>query len=177
MSKSGNVGSKVLFGFWSFGFVLISIYLSCIIQIGFMRTLLSLVRGEKKLSWKTIFPQLTVKYLLRYFAVSFLYGLLVAFGFILLVVPGIYWAIKYSFSELLFIDKEIGIKEAFNLSGKMTQGIKWQLILFGLAILGINILGVLALGVGLIVTVPLSILSNLLLYTHLLSRLPKKDLN
>jgi len=101
----------------------------------------------------------------------------VAFGFILLVVPGIYWAIKYSFSELLFIDKEIGIKEAFNLSGKMTQGIKWQLILFGLAILGINILGVLALGVGLIVTVPLSILSNLLLYTHLLSRLPKKDLN
>jgi uncharacterized membrane protein len=177
MQKSGNIGNLILFGFWQFGFVLISIYISLVIQIGLVKTILGVIRKEKGLSWKNIFPKITIKYLLRFSLLSVLYGIIVFFGTLLFIIPGIYLAIKYHFAETLFIDKDISIKEAFNQSAQITQGVKGKIALFGIALFGINVLGLLAIVVGLFVTIPLSVLANFILYTCLLGRLKNEPQN
>ncbi|MEK6223814.1 MAG: hypothetical protein N2A97_02985, partial [Thermodesulfobacteriales bacterium] len=54
------------------------------------------------------------KFLLGYV----LYTLLVVVGFLLLIVPGIYLAIKYQYVQYLIVDKNMDVIEAFKESGK-----------------------------------------------------------
>lgn len=103
----------------------------------------------------------------RFLGASLLLGLLVVAGLILFIIPGIYWAIKYQFILPLIVDKKQGIGEAFTTSGKITMGYKGWLL--GLAIvLGlINIAGFLALGVGLLITIPLTFMTQIYVYRQL----------
>lgn len=72
----------------------------------------------------------------KYLVVSFVYGLMIFIGLLLLVVPGIYLAIKYAFAHTFIVDQNTGIKEAFSKSSMMTQNRKIQLlILFAIAFL------------------------------------------
>ena len=52
----------------------------------------------------------------------------------------------------------------------MTDGIKWKLILFCLALGGLNLLGAIALGVGLLVTIPTSLMAYVYVYRALRDR-------
>jgi len=175
LKNNSNFGGGFLFSFWSLGFTIIGVYAGLIVEIGLIRTVLSVLRKKDyKFIWKDLFPFVNFSYLIRYFVVSLLYGLIVFGGFLLFIFPGIYFAIKYSFAEILFIDKEIGIKEAFRLSGQITKGIKFRLVIFGLVLFGVNILGVLALFVGLFYSVPLTMISSYYLYNHLLKNVGEK---
>lgn len=102
-----------------------------------------------------------------FFVVTILTGLILMAGFVLLVVPGIIWAIQFSMAPYLVIDKKMNPIDAMKESSKMTKGIKWQLFRFGLTIIGINILGVLALGIGLFATIPTSMVADALVYKKL----------
>ncbi len=105
----------------------------------------------------------------RYLGTSIVYALIVIGGFILLIVPGVIWAIKYQFALPLVVDKKMKLSESLTKSGQITKGYKgW---LFGLAIvLGlINIAGLLALGVGLLLTVPITVMSQIWVYRKLLN--------
>lgn len=104
----------------------------------------------------------------KYFVGQILYGLIVLGGLILLVIPGIYWAIKYMYTETLIIDKGMDPFLALKKSGEMTKDIKLRLIVFMLAQLGIAILGVIALGVGLLVAIPVIMFAHLYVYRYLL---------
>jgi len=83
-----------------------------------------------------------------------LYVLAILAGLILLIIPGIYIAIRFQFVPNLLVDKKMKFKEAFALSTKMTENIKWKLFGFGLLqgimCLGIFLLGLIALIVGVI---------------------------
>jgi uncharacterized membrane protein len=105
--------------------------------------------------------------LFNYIAGSIIYGIMVAAGLIFLIVPGIYLAVKYQFYDYLIIDQGKGPVEAIKMSGVLSQGVKWNLVLFYLMLAGINILGMLALGVGLIITIPLSWLAIAYVYRRL----------
>ncbi|SYZ72974.1 membrane hypothetical protein [Candidatus Zixiibacteriota bacterium] len=59
-----------------------------------------------------------------------LYGLIVAAGCILLIVPGIIWSLKYGFCTFAVMDKKCGGIEAISFSAKITKGFKGQLFLF-----------------------------------------------
>ena len=63
------------------------------------------------------------KFLLAYI----LYTIMILIGFILLIVPGIYLAIKYQYFGYLIVDKDMDVIEAFKESGRMTKGHKWNL--------------------------------------------------
>lgn len=97
-----------------------------------------------------------------------LFGLLVIAGLILLIVPGIYWAMKYQFALYLVVDKDMDIMAAFRKSGEITYGEKWHLLLFWLACLGIYILGVLACVVGLFVAIPMIFVAYAYVFRRLL---------
>ena len=98
-----------------------------------------------------------------------LYGLIVLGGLILLIVPGIYWGIKYHFFAYFIIDEGVGPTEALRKSGEITYGVKWELLLLALAFLGINLLGILACFIGLFVTIPITIVATAYVYRKLLA--------
>lgn len=102
--------------------------------------------------------------------VCVLYGLMVGIGLLLLVVPGVIWALKFGFAGFFVVDKKPDPIEAFRESNRLTQGVKGQLLAFALLALGINLLGAIALGVGLFVTVPTTFLAAAYVFRRLQAR-------
>lgn len=80
-----------------------------------------------------------------YFLASLAYALLVMVGLLLLIVPGIVFAIKYQYVMYLVVDKGMGVKEAFKTSGEITQGKKLWLLGYGFVSGLLVILGFIAL--------------------------------
>jgi uncharacterized membrane protein len=80
-------------------------------------------------------------------------------GLILLIVPGIIVSVALTFTLYLVIDRGLGPVNAMKESWRLTKGKRWKLFGFLLAILGINLLGLLAVFVGLIVTIPVTMLA------------------
>ena len=95
----------------------------------------------------------------KYLLTSIVVGIIVIVGLILLIVPGIIWALRYMFAQYLVMDRHLDASEALSESAKITYGHKWQLLGFGLVLVGINILGAVCLLVGLLVSIPVSSLA------------------
>ena len=102
--------------------------------------------------------------LLRAVGGTILYLLMVMVGFILLIVPGIYLALRFGQFQVAIVDRNMGVMEAFAYSSEITQNNKWNLL--GLWLLGFLIIlaGLLALCVGLIFAYPIVWLSGLVAY-------------
>lgn len=100
----------------------------------------------------------------RYVGASILVFFAVLLGFLLLIVPGIIASIALSFALYLVIDKGLGPVEAFKQSLALTKGHRWSLFFLALATLGLNILGLLALVVGLLISIPVSMLAMMHAY-------------
>ncbi|MEQ9617988.1 MAG: hypothetical protein RIG61_02310 [Deltaproteobacteria bacterium] len=103
----------------------------------------------------------------KFAAGYFLYVLIVAVGFLLLIVPGIIWIIKYQYVVYLIVDKGLGPVESLKRSSEITQGIKWELFGFLLLLGLINIAGALVFVIGLFATVPTTIVAMAWMYRKL----------
>lgn len=103
----------------------------------------------------------------RYFLASLLYALIVGVGLILLVVPGIIFAVRYVFYGYAVVDRNAAPMDALAQSAAATKGVWGTVSLFGLAVLLLTILGALALGVGLLITTPISVLAAAWVYRRL----------
>jgi uncharacterized membrane protein len=129
-----------------------------------IRTALLLHDGEP-LAWPLMFQG--VDGFLAFLLTAFLFGLIVAGGMILLVVPGVYWALKYGFALFVAVDQKTDPVAALRESGRLTDGEKWHLLGFGLLLMGVNLVGAMALGVGLLVTLPTTWLAAAYVYRKL----------
>ena len=78
----------------------------------------------------------------------------------------IYLGLRYSMARLAVLDGD-EIVESLRKSKMLTHGVKGQLVLFALAIAALNLLGFVALVVGLLVTVPISLLAFMHVYLKL----------
>lgn len=135
------------------------------LYLGFMRMALAahagtpirinMVFGE---SWKTV---------LQYAIVAILSGILVALGFILLIVPGFIVAMMLSLAPLILLDRHTDGIESMKESRRMTEGHRANLFLLFLLMVGLNIIGALAVGVGLLVTAPVSVLAFVYAYKQI----------
>ncbi len=143
--------------------------LSLLIGVGAMKVILKVVRNQQA-EISEIFTA-GVQHLWQYFILSLVTGLIVGFGFLLLIVPGIIWALKYMFAPYALVDDKLSFSEAMAVSDKLTQGIKWQLFGFGWVLILLNLVGLLAIGLGLIITIPVSTLAGYVLYTQLKAQL------
>lgn len=106
----------------------------------------------------------------KYLGASILLALAIGIGFILLIVPGIIFALMFMFVTFIVIDRELGPIEAMKESHRITRGHKWNLLGFTLVLVLINLLGVLALLVGLLVSIPVSSLAFAHVYRLLAGR-------
>ena len=121
---------------------------------------------KKKPTYKDLFYY---KPIVNYFLTSVVRGLIILVGFILLIVPGIIFAVRLKFAVYLVIDKNLDPVEAIKTSWRMTKGSAWNLFFFGILLGLINILGFICLIVGLFITVPLSMLATTFVYRKLLN--------
>ena len=103
----------------------------------------------------------------QYLAVKILTGIIVFVGFILLVVPGIIAALMLMFGNYLVVDKGLGPIAAMKESMRITKGSRWKLLLFVLALAILNIVGALCVLVGLLVTIPVTMLAMVHAYRTL----------
>lgn len=77
----------------------------------------------------------------RYVSIYFSLFLMMAFGFILLVLPGIYLATIFMFTDLIIVlDKKATYIEAFSRSYDLVQGRFWKVLQFLMAIVIISVI-------------------------------------
>lgn len=143
---------------------LVAYIIAYTVMIGLYQVGLNLTQFGAASVWDLFVP---LKKTIKVFIANWLYFLLVSLGLILLVVPGLYWFVKYSQITLLILDKDLGPLEAFKMSGEITDGAKWDLLALLVVVSFIGILGVLFFLIGVVVTVPFSILTQVLVYRHL----------
>jgi uncharacterized protein DUF975 len=146
-------------------FSIASLFIQGVIQMGLIRIALRFSDNEKG-EFADLFCcfSLFFKYLLG----SILYILIVLVGMVLLIIPGIIWAIEFQFFSYFIVDKNLGPIEALKRSSAITDGAKWNLFLFWLLLAGINFLGALAFLIGLFATIPTTMVALAFIYRKLL---------
>lgn len=153
------VENEVFIVFWNVVSIVVSLWLS----LGAIRILLDLVYNKQP-RFKTLFSQ--GQHLLNFLVAAIVYNLIILGGLILLIVPGIIWAIKFQFFSYFIVDEGMGVMDSLRASAQITSGDKWNLFLLGVSIFVINFIGMLLLLVGLLVTYPLTMLA--LAYAYIL---------
>lgn len=138
---------------------------STVVSVATTLGLLQIVRGQEKLDFSKVWEE--PKVLLNMFLTNLLLGLMVVVGLLLLIVPGIYLALRYGMASILVVDEDLGPMEALQRSSKITEGKRLFILTFGIASVAVNILGALALGVGLLISIPVTSLAGILLYERL----------
>lgn len=148
---------------------IVSAIVSLIIQVGIIKIVLDLYDG-KPLNLANLY--LMSHLAPRFLGASILYGLMILVGFVILIIPGIYLAIKLQFYSFLIVDKNAGVVGSLKKSWALTQGASLKLFLFTLAIIILNIVGAIVLLVGLLVTIPTTTMASVYVYRKLLSQTP-----
>ena len=113
--------------------------------------------------------------ILNYLITKILFSVIVAIGLILLIVPGLIWLMQFYVCTYLVVDRGAKPIAALKASSAVTQGAKWDLGLFTTVSALINLGGFLLLGVGIMVTLPVTLLASVHIYRTLLSKTPAVD--
>lgn len=135
---------------------LVSIALSTLIDMGLTAVTL---RAHDDIAHVSFHDLWHPKSFLNYLGMSIIVGFLTFIGFLLLIVPGVILALMYAFTKFLVIERDLHPIAALEESARITKGSRVTLLLLALAIIGLNALGLFALVVGLLVTLPVSMLA------------------
>ena len=109
----------------------------------------------------------------RYLAAGILYGLILIAGFILLIVPGVIWSVKFGLWPYFVVDKDLGPIQALKASSRTTMGVKWDLFGFGVLCVIFTLAGLLCLIVGVFATYPTIMIAHALVYRQLAAQTPE----
>ena len=155
-------------GVLSFIAALIGWALQITVSLGLINVVLKIHDG-KKTTHSDLFKH--YRLIIPYVIGSVIYSVIVFVGFLMLVIPGIIWAIKFQYFSYLMVDRGMGPIDALKESAKITEGVRTNLFFLKLLLVVINIVGMLFFVVGLLVTIPLSIMAEAYVYRKLY---PKK---
>lgn len=136
------------------GFI-ISFAASTIVSIAYARLALSAEAGEH-VTWQELWAP---EHFLNMVGASLVQAVIIFVGIILLVIPGIVAALILMFTQLSVVDKGLNPIEALKNSYYLTKGHLLELFVFVLVIMVLNIIGLLALVIGLLVTLPVSLIA------------------
>lgn len=118
-------------------------------------------------TYKEAFPKIWT-----YFVISLLYLLVVLGGIVLLVIPGVVFALWFNFVGFIVVLNGFGVKKTFQESKKLVKGRIWQIlyriIVINLAIALVNIIfsEIKYLDLFVVLLAPLFILPSFLLYKN-----------
>ncbi len=122
---------------------------------------------EQRVSWKMVFAAFSSKKVLSMTIATVLQILLIAIGFVLLVLPGIYLTVGYALTLPLILDKGLGPWEALETSRKAIHKKWWTVLGMYLVMMLLYMVSMIPLGLGLIWTVPMFLVLIGVLYARL----------
>jgi hypothetical protein len=125
------------------------ILLSGVIGYGVLYACLKSARGDS-LQIKDVFEAFRNYW--NAVLVFFLVGVITAIGSVFLIIPGIYFACKLSFTPYLVVDRKMKAINAIKESWRLTNGHFWKIFLTGLLAIPIVIGGAICLGIGIIIS-------------------------
>jgi len=137
------------------------------IEVGFLQICLTLYDGGEP-TFADTFTHLALGP--KFLACQVLYLLMVVIGLLLLVVPGVYFGVRYALFGFCMASGETNLMRSFQQSAILSTGIKTYLLWILLALFVLNALGASLLGLGLFITVPLSVLMMTAVYRQLSTR-------
>jgi hypothetical protein len=79
-------------------------------------------------------------------------GVIVGLGIVMLIVPGIIFAVRLAFVPYLVVDKQMDVMDALRVSWDMTRGYGWHIFFMGLLAIPIILAGLIFLFVGVFVS-------------------------
>jgi hypothetical protein len=134
------------------------------IEVGFIQACLALDEGKAPAFVDTFkYSTLGLKFLVG----QILYGLITLTGLVLLIVPGLYVGARYAFTGFFQVSDGENLRESFAQSAILSAGDMASLMAIIGSLLIFNILGACLLGIGLLVTIPLSVLTMTAVYKQL----------
>jgi uncharacterized membrane protein len=137
------------------------------VEVGFLRICLALC-DRREPTYAGTFTHLALGP--KFLAGQILYLLTTVIGLLLLVVPGVYFSVRYALFGFCMADGETNLVRSFQQSAILSAGIEIYLLWILVALLAFNALGACLLGLGLFVTVPLSVLMMTAFYRQLSPR-------
>lgn len=158
--------------FFSVVNIIVTVF-TCWLYIGLLHIMFDIVDG-REVAFNRLFSA-TGASLLHYIVVMILSGLAVFAGLILLVVPGIIVGIMLAFSVYVLVDKNRGPIESMKASSALTKGHRTNLFWFFIVMALINMLGAIVFVVGLLVSVPVTLLAMVYVYRLLDSNTVPSD--
>jgi hypothetical protein len=103
----------------------------------------------------------------KFLVAQLAYIILVLIGLVFLLIPGLYYGTRYAFNGFIIAEKDFGIIESFNMSANITRGLLGKLFTCFLLLTLLNLFGAMWLGLGLLVTIPVSVLTMASFYLNL----------
>ncbi|MBK9178810.1 MAG: hypothetical protein IPM45_04435 [Acidimicrobiales bacterium] len=143
---------------WAFRAVIqiVGWLITILLSLGLIRVALKVTRGEE--------PQVSDLFITDnygvYLVTSVIFGIVMAVGLMLCIVPGIIWGIIFGFYGFAIVDRNDDLGGSFSRSSEITKGQRGTLFVLGLALIGINILGALLCGLGLLVSYPVTLVAG-----------------
>lgn len=136
--------------------------LQLVVGLGVVRAYFALVR-DTQVSLSACMP--SGRGVLNYVLTVILVTLITLAGILFFILPGIYFSLKYAFAAYISADNpDMGPLAVLEKSGKMTKGIKWDIVGVGITFAVLMYSGLLALLLGIFVSIPVAILSYVLFY-------------
>ena len=145
--------------------LLVQLIIGSLFTLGFIRNMFQTMDGEE--------PQFSAygqeaRKFLHYLVANILYSIIVCIGIMLLIIPGIYLAIRLQFFQQYIVSEErCSAIDALKKSWELTQGQAMPLFLLALVQIGLTLLGLILLVVGLFVAIPLIVMMQCYVFRQL----------
>ena len=125
-----------------------------ILFAGFISIILKLRKGTMQSVSLSPYAMNVMTYI-KYFGTTLLNSLIIVFGTLCCIIPGIWLAVKLQFAPMYILDHpDKDIDDAFKASWKMTNGNWWSLLGMGFVQLGIALIGLCICCIGFYFAVP-----------------------
>lgn len=140
--------------------LVVSFLASAVVSIAYARLALTAETGTHA-GWGELWAP---EHFLNMLGASIIQSVVIMFGFILLIVPGVVAALILLFVQFSVVDKKMNPIEAVKNSYYLTKGHLFELFLLALTLIILNFVGLIALVVGLFVTVPVTVIATARVY-------------
>jgi uncharacterized membrane protein len=144
---------------------ILSSLVSLFFELGAIALLLKLVRTDTEGDIKEIASQSAIY--VQSLIATIVFGVMLFVGLLLLIIPGIYVAMRFMFLPYVLVDQKLGWKEALKEASRLSEGNRLNLFGFVILLAIMNVVGALLLLVGLLVTAPVSYIAMTMMYEYL----------
>lgn len=132
---------------------------------------LVIVRNQRPSRENTLRPFHSFDTVWHYFLATIMYTIIVFFGTVLFILPGIFLAMRLQFYTFSILENStVDAAESLKQSWHITSGHFWKLFGFTLLFLIIVLISIVPLGLGLIFALPVLLIAYAELYTHISHR-------